>query len=123
MPETACQNRLLPLIIIHEDGYLLLLCDMQDLQTLAATYALPAGVAHDVSGKASDLSTAYTLSSHADLQDYLDLVPPPSSSCSIQQAQNSSKVDACATSKKLCCVAYSDLSSTLVRASAVQMCC
>ena len=99
---------------------------MQDLQSLVSSYALPSGVAHDVAGNPSDPSTAYTLSPHADLQDYLDLVPPPGASCSTQNAQNSSAVDACATSKKgLCCVAYSSLSktSTLVKRAAVQTYC
>ncbi len=88
---------------------------MQDLHSSAQANQLTQQELHNVTGNTSDPSSAYTVYPNADLQNYLDLEPPAGTSCCMLGAANASAVEKCAMSKKgLCCVFYSDLTSTLV---------
>ena len=90
----------------------------QDLHSSAQAKQLTQQELHNVTGNTSDASSAYTVYPNADLQNYLDLEPPAGTSCCMLGAANASAVEKCAMSKKsLCCVFYSDLSSTVVRHS------
>lgn len=94
---------------------------LQDLQSLAATYALPADVAHDVLANAS--MPLYSVTPQADLQG----MPP--SPCSLPQSTALTNpayvaaVQTCASRKNgTCCVSYPDLDPAVVSLGAAILC-
>ena len=88
---------------------------LQDLQNLAGNHTLSADVKHDVAADGADLSTAYTVTSYADLQDYQGLT------CSVLlNSTLNSLIKTCASlNNGACCVDYGRLSSTMVRPGAL----
>lgn len=94
---------------------------LQDLQSLASTYALPADVAHDVLANAS--MPPYSVTPQADLQG----MPP--SPCSLPQSTALANpayvaaVQTCASRKNgTCCVSYPDLDPVVVSLGAANLC-
>lgn len=84
---------------------------------MTRNHALSMDVKHDVAANSSDLSTAYAVTSHTDLQDYLGLTY----ACSVPfNSTLNADVQACAAIMgRTCCVEYGRLSLTKVRLGAL----
>ena len=94
---------------------------LQDLRELTRNHTLSMDVRHDVAANSSDLSTAYTVTSYADLQDYLGVTY----ACSVPSNSTlNAAVQACAgLNSRTCCVEYGRLSLTKVRLSSLKQGC
>ena len=84
---------------------------LQELREQTRDHALPMDVKHDVAANSSDLSTAYTVTSYSDLQDYLGLT------CSVPSnpTLNTAVQECAGLNNRTCCVEYGRLSFTKVK--------
>lgn len=96
-------------------------CVVQDLRELTQDHALSMDVKHDVAANSSDLSTAYTVTSNTDLQNYLGLTY----ACSVPSNSTlNAAVQACASlNSRTCCVEDSSLSLTKVKLRSLKQAC
>ena len=78
-------------------------------------------VKHDVAANSSDLSTAYTVTSYTDLQDYLGVTY----ACSVPSNSTlNAAVQACAgLNSRTCCVEYGRLSLNMVKLGSLKQAC